>query len=105
MKEVNSSNFEAEVLQSDVPVVVDFWAPWCVPCKKIQPVVEELSSHYDGKVKFVKVNIEEAPDLASSYMVMSIPTLLLFKGGTPCEKKSGVISRANLDKFIFSHLQ
>ena len=105
MKEVNSDNFKEEVLQSDIPVVVDFWAPWCVPCEKIHPIVEELSSHYSGHVKFVKINIEKAPDLASSYMVMSIPTLMVFKSGTPCEKKSGTISRLDLDKFVFSHLQ
>ena len=105
MKEVDKNNFEVEVLKSDIPVVVDFWAPWCAPCKKLAPLLKEVIGRCSGKVKFVKINIEQAPNLASSYMVMSIPTLIIFKNGSPCEKKTGLMSKRDLEKFIFSHMQ
>ncbi len=104
MLEVNESNFSEEVLKSDVPVVVDFWATWCAPCLKLTPVIEELSEAYQGRVKFVKLNIEESPQIASSYMVMSIPTLIVFKNGVPCGKKVGLLKKIELESFINSYL-
>jgi len=76
--EINNETFENEVLKSDIPVIVDLWAPWCGPCKAITPTLEEIAAEYDSKVKIVKVNIYESPSVASNYKVMSIPTLLIF---------------------------
>ena len=104
MSEVDIDNFDTEVLKSEIPAVVDFWAPWCVPCKKVEPALRELSQTFEGKVKFVRVNIEEAQELASSYMVMSIPSLIIFKDGVPYGKKTGFISKMEIEKFILSHI-
>lgn len=104
MREVNANNFEAEVIKSNIPVVVDFWASWCAPCLKLTPIVEDFAGQHLDKVKFVKLSIEEAPEVATKYMVMSIPTLMLFKDGVPCEKRSGLLSKSDLEKFVFSFL-
>lgn len=79
--EVNEANFKQEVLDSAVPVLVDFWAPWCGPCRMVGPVVDEIAADYAGKLKVVKINTDEAPGVAGSYNIMSIPTLMIFKGG------------------------
>ncbi|HEY3412286.1 MAG TPA: thioredoxin [Armatimonadota bacterium] len=79
--EVNEANFKQEVLDSSIPVLVDFWAPWCGPCRMVGPVVDEIAKDYAGKLKVVKVNTDEAPGVAGSYNIMSIPTLMIFKGG------------------------
>ena len=81
MNTVKNNNFDGEVLKSDVPVVVDFFATWCGPCKMIAPIFEELAAEYNGKAKFVKVDIDESPELASNYKVRGVPTLMVFKGG------------------------
>lgn len=86
---VDTANFQSDVLGSDVPVVVDFWAEWCGPCKAIGPSLEEISDEMDGKVKITKVNIDENPDIAAQYGVRSIPTLVLFKGGEPASMQVG----------------
>ena len=79
--ELSDSNFKSEVLESDVPVLVDFWAPWCGPCRMIAPMIEELASEYQGSVKVGKLNIDDNPEAAMNYGVSSIPTLMIFKGG------------------------
>ena len=81
VKEVDKTNFEQEVLQSDIPVMVDFWAPWCVPCRVIAPLVERLAEQYAGRLKVTKLNVDENHELAIRYQVMSIPTLIFFKNG------------------------
>ncbi|HOT76249.1 MAG TPA: thioredoxin [Candidatus Wallbacteria bacterium] len=81
MNTIKENNFDGEVLKSGVPVVVDFFATWCGPCKMIAPLFEELAKEYDGKAKFVKVDIDESPNLASAYKVRGVPTLMVFKGG------------------------
>lgn len=86
---VDGSNFENEVIGSQVPVVVDFWAEWCGPCRMIGPALEELSSEYDGRVKIVKVNVDENPDLAARFGVRSIPMLAMFKQGSVVDVKVG----------------
>ncbi|EJO5348523.1 thioredoxin [Clostridium botulinum] len=89
VKEINESIFGEEVLNSDVPVVVDFWATWCGPCKMIAPVVEEISDELSGKVKFVKVNVDENPVISTQYKIASIPTLKVFKAGEAVETLVG----------------
>ncbi len=97
---VDNKNFKSEVLDSNVPVVVDFWAEWCGPCKMIGPSLEELSSEMAGSVKIVKVNIDENPELGAQYGVRSIPTLLLFKGGQRADQKVGAAPKTALQSWI-----
>jgi len=98
--EGSDSNFDAEVLQSDVPVLVDFWAPWCVPCKQIAPVLDELATEYDGKIKVVKVNVDENKEAAIKYNVRGIPNLILFKGGEIQEQMVGFSAKQELANAI-----
>ncbi len=90
------ADFEADVLKSDVPVLVDFWAEWCGPCKMIAPVLDQVASEYAGKVKIVKVNIDDHPQVAGQFAVRSIPTLILFKNGQVETQHVGVISKGKL---------
>jgi len=99
---VDNSNFQAEVMESDVPTVVDFWAEWCGPCKMIGPSLEELSDEMAGEVKITKLNIDENPDLAAQYGVRSIPTLLLFKNGEPASMQVGAKPKGALADWIKS---
>ena len=94
--QLNDKNFSEEVLKSDVPVLVDFWAEWCMPCKMLAPVIEELSSEANGTYKVAKVNVDEAPSLAAQYEVMSIPTVLVFRNGQITNKSIGVVPKASL---------
>ncbi len=98
--EVNDKNFASEVLQSDLPVLVDFWATWCGPCKSIGPVVEELSSEYAGRVKVTKLNVDENPATPGQYGVRGIPTLILFKGGKVLEQIVGAVPKTRLTAMI-----
>jgi thioredoxin 1 len=99
---VNDQNFETEVLQSEVPVMVDFYATWCGPCKSLTPIVEGLATDFDGKMKFVKLDIDQAPGVASSYGIMSVPTLIVFKGGSEVQKLMGLRPRPELQKVVES---
>ncbi len=97
---VTDDTFDAEVRQSDLPVVVDFWAEWCGPCKQIGPALEELSEELDGKVKIVKVNVDENPGSPSQLGVRGIPALFLFKGGEVVSNKTGAAPKAALQNWI-----
>ena len=100
VKKVTDKNFEKEILKSDLPVLVDFWAPWCGPCAKIAPVVEKLSKSYKGKFKFCKVNVEDAEITASKYGIMSIPTLMFFKNRKVVDKIIGAAAESAIKPII-----
>lgn len=97
---VNDSNFENEVLKADGPVVVDFWAEWCGPCKTLSPIIDELAEELKGKVKVVKINIDDAPDAPSKYGVRGIPTLMIFKGGEVVDTRVGGLPKSQLAEWI-----
>ena len=96
--EVTDATFESEVVKSDTPVLVDFWAPWCGPCRMVAPIVDELSEEYEGKVKFVKLNTDDNIGVASKYQIRSIPTLLVFKGGEVAGQIVGFRPKSDLKK-------
>jgi len=100
----DAKTWETDVLRSPIPVFVDFWAQWCGPCRMVSPVVEELASEYDGKVKFVKVNVDDANEIASKYNVFSIPTLALFNKGEVIGQQVGAASKDSYKNMIDSAL-
>lgn len=97
---VSDDSFEREVLQSATPVLIDFWAPWCAPCRAIGPVVEELAKEYDGKLKVVKMNVDDNPQTPSKYGVRGIPNLIVFHGGQVKEQIVGAVPKAQLVRAI-----
>ena len=101
---VNDANFDKEVLESQEPVLVDFWAAWCAPCRKLSPIIEELAQAYQGKMRVAKLNVDEAGSIAARYGIKSIPTVILFKGGKAAEQIVGLQSKEALRKVIEPHL-
>ncbi|MDD3058900.1 MAG: thioredoxin [Sphaerochaeta sp.] len=101
---VTEENFEEEILQADKPVLVDFWAPWCGPCKMIAPAVSQIAQSFEGKLKVAKVNVDEVPSLANMFNVNSIPTLMIFKGGEVVDQRMGAASLAVIEGFVAQHL-
>lgn len=97
---VTDGSFQEEVLSSDLPVLVDFWAPWCGPCRALSPVLDQLAEEYDGKVKIVKVNSDEAIETAAAHRVRALPTLVVFKGGSENGRIVGAVPRAKLNALI-----
>jgi thioredoxin 1 len=98
--QVNDAGFDAEVLKSDLPVLVDFWAPWCGPCRAIAPVIDELTQEFDGKVAIMKMNVDENPATPSKFGIRAIPTLILFKDGEVVEQVTGAVSKASLKQML-----
>ncbi|HEX6591067.1 MAG TPA: thioredoxin TrxA [Moraxellaceae bacterium] len=98
------ASFETDVLKSDGPVLVDYWAPWCGPCKMVAPILDELAGEYEGKLKIVKVNVDDNPGTAQKYGVRGIPTLSLFKGGSVEATKVGALSKSQLTAFLDSNI-
>jgi thioredoxin 1 len=96
--------FDNDVLKSDVPVLVDYWAEWCGPCKMIAPVLDEIADEYDGKLKIVKLNIDENPQTPPKFNIRGIPTLMMFKNGAPEATKVGAVSKSQLAAFIETNL-
>ena len=103
--EVGDNNFDAEVLRCDLPVLVDFWAPWCGPCKSIAPIVEEIAVEYEGKLKVTKLNVDDHPATASRYGIRGIPNLIILKAGAVKEKIVGAVQKAKLVTAIEKALQ
>jgi len=101
---VTDKNFKQEVLGSDLPVLVDFWAPWCGPCQMVAPTVEAIAKEYKGKLKVCKLNVDEAQKTASNYDIMSIPTLAVFKKGKLMDKVIGALSKSELEEVIKKYI-
>ena len=98
--QLNENNFEQEVLKSDYPVLVDFWAPWCGPCQLVSPIIEELAKSYQDKLKVAKLNVDENPQTPAQYGVRGIPTLIIFKNGAESERIVGAQPRGNVDNAL-----
>ena len=98
--QLSDANFEAEALQCDLPVLVDFWAPWCGPCRAMGPVIDELANEYTGQVKVAKMNVDENPSTPSKYGIRAIPTLILFKGGEVVEQITGAVSKSSIKEML-----
>ncbi|WP_341526976.1 thioredoxin [Nostoc sp. UHCC 0302] len=103
-EQVTDSTFKQEVLDSNVPVLVDFWAPWCGPCRMVAPVVDEIASQYEGQLKVVKLNTDENPQVASQYGIRSIPTLMIFKGGQKVDMVVGAVPKTTLATTLEKYL-
>lgn len=102
---ITAANFRNEVLESELPCLVDFWAEWCAPCRMVAPVLEEIAREYKGKIKVCKLNVDEASEIASEYGVMSIPTLMFFKDKEIVDKTIGAVPKTDLAKMIDRHIK
>jgi thioredoxin 1 len=102
-KPVTDDSFEEEVIKSSLPVLVDFWAPWCGPCRMVAPIVDEIAQEYEGKLKVLKINTDENPNIASQYGIRSIPTLMIFKGGEKVDTVVGAVPKNTLSATISKH--
>lgn len=98
--QVSDASFEGDILKSDKPVLVDFWAPWCGPCRSVAPIIDELANQYADKIKVAKVNVDDSTDVAMKYQVTSIPTFILFKNGQVADRVLGALPRSEFVKFI-----
>ena len=101
---IDQGNFEAEVIQSDTPVLVDFWAEWCMPCKMVAPVLDQISQDYAGRLKIAKVDVDNAGEIAQKFSIVSIPTLLLFKDGNVVGQQVGAVPRETIEGLFKEHL-
>jgi thioredoxin 1 len=104
IKHVSDASFQSEVLESGTPVLVDYWAEWCGPCKMIAPMLDEVSKDYDGRLQIAKLNVDENREVPAKYAIRGIPTLMLFKGGQVAATKVGALSKAQLTAFLDGHL-
>ena len=104
IKHTSDASFDNDVLQSDKPVLVDYWAEWCGPCKTIAPLLDDLSKVYDGRLQIAKMNVDENRDVPAKYGIRGIPTLMLFKGGQLAATKDGALSKSQLTAFLDAHL-
>ena len=101
---VNDDNFKQEVLESDIPAVIDFWAPWCGPCRMIAPIIEEMATEYEGKAKMCKVNVDDSQQTAMQYGIRSIPTVLIFKNGEVVESIIGAVPKQRIVESLEKHI-
>jgi thioredoxin 1 len=104
IKEVSDSSFDGDILKSSVPVLVDFWAPWCGPCRSVAPIVDDLATQYAGKLKVAKINVDESTEVAMRYQITSIPTFILFKNGQVADRALGALPRSEFVKLIDRNL-
>jgi thioredoxin 1 len=101
---ITQENFESEVVQSDKPVLVDFWAEWCMPCKMLGPIVEQIAEEYSDKIKVGKVDVDQAGEVATKFGIVSIPTLIIFKDGKPADQRIGAGSKQAIEEFISDYI-
>jgi len=104
IQHISDASFDSDVLQSEKPVLVDYWAEWCGPCKSIAPLLDDLATAYDGRLQIAKMNVDENRDVPAKYGIRGIPTLMLFKGGKLAATKVGALSKSQLTAFIDAHL-
>jgi len=102
--DITNDTFEEVVLKSEIPVVVDFWASWCGPCRMVAPIMEELANEFEGRVKIAKVNVDDQGELAAKFRIMSIPTIMIFKGGQMVEKVIGARTKEEFAKMLENHI-